>query len=117
MATPKCFSVTATPALKYRRLPIRSEEAGETDYDDALENDHESSEEDVDEPKNEPQVSPPFSIQRTQSVRKSRHTVQPSTARTLGNARRKPTGAVAEVIAPSDVLVDVVQVRLELDAA
>ncbi|KAI5837770.1 hypothetical protein DFP73DRAFT_600782 [Morchella snyderi] len=52
-----------------------------SEYDDSPENDQESSEENPD----------------------------PTTARALGNARRRPTGAVAEVIASSDVSVDVVQ--------
>ncbi|KAH8144353.1 uncharacterized protein LAJ45_11675 [Morchella importuna] len=79
-----------------------------SDYDDALENDHESSEEDEDEPEDEPQAPPPQSYtQKSQTVGKRPHTVQPITARAVGNARRKPTGAVAEVIASSNVSVDV----------
>ncbi|RPB11694.1 hypothetical protein P167DRAFT_546256, partial [Morchella conica CCBAS932] len=82
-----------------------------SDYDDAPENDHESSEEDEDEPGDEPQAPPPSYTQKSQTVGKRPHTVQPTTARALGNARRKPTGAVAEVIASSKVSVDVVQSR------
>ncbi|KAH8149081.1 uncharacterized protein LAJ45_06620 [Morchella importuna] len=78
-----------------------------SDYDDAPENDHESSEEDEDEPEDEPQAPPPSYTQKSQTVGKRPHTVQPTTARALGNARRKPTGAVAEVIASSNVSVDV----------
>ncbi|KAH8145413.1 uncharacterized protein LAJ45_10535 [Morchella importuna] len=78
-----------------------------SEYDDALENDHESSEEDEDEPEDEPQAPPPSYTQKSQTVGKRPHTVQPTTARALGNARRKPTGAVAEVIASSNVSVDV----------
>ncbi|KAI5838607.1 hypothetical protein DFP73DRAFT_599843 [Morchella snyderi] len=75
------------------------------EYDDSPENDHESSEENLDDPEEEPQAS----TQRSQSTGKRPRTVQPTTARALGNARRRPTGAVAEVIASSDVSVDVVQ--------
>jgi hypothetical protein len=81
-----------------------------SDYDDALENDHESSEED----EYEPQASPTSSTQRSQTIGKRFHTVQPTTARALGRARRKPTVTVAEVIASSDVSVDVVQIQLYL---
>ncbi|KAI5850457.1 hypothetical protein DFP73DRAFT_591324 [Morchella snyderi] len=76
-----------------------------SEYDDSPENDHESSEENLDDPEEEPQAS----TQRSQSTGKRPRTVQPTTARALGNARRRPTGAVAEVIASSDVSVDVVQ--------
>ncbi|KAI5842668.1 hypothetical protein DFP73DRAFT_596025 [Morchella snyderi] len=76
-----------------------------SEYDDSPENDHESSEENLDEPEEEPQAS----TQRSQSTGKRPRTVQPTTARALGNARRRPTGAVAEVIASSDVSIDVVQ--------
>ncbi|KAH8144650.1 uncharacterized protein LAJ45_11359 [Morchella importuna] len=85
-----------------------------SDYDDAPENDYESSEEDEDEPEDEPQAPPPSYTQKSQTVGERPHTVQPTTARALGNARRKPTAAVAEVIASSNVSVDVVQVRLYL---
>jgi hypothetical protein len=85
-----------------------------SDYDDAPENDHERYEEDEDEPENEPQAPRPSYTQRSQTVGKRPQTVQPTTARVLGNARRKPTGAVAEVIASSDVSLNVVQVRLYL---
>ncbi|KAI5839627.1 hypothetical protein DFP73DRAFT_598615 [Morchella snyderi] len=76
-----------------------------SEFDDSPENDHESSEENLDDPEEEPQAS----TQRSQSTGKRPRTVQPTTARALGNARRRPTGAVAEVIASSDVSVDVVQ--------
>ncbi|KAI5838660.1 hypothetical protein DFP73DRAFT_530749 [Morchella snyderi] len=76
-----------------------------SEYDDSPENDYESSEENLDDPEEEPQAS----TQRSQSTGKRPRTVQPTTARALGNARRRPTGAVAEVIASSDVSVDVVQ--------
>jgi hypothetical protein len=89
-------------------------DTGYSDYDDAPENDHESSEEHEDEPEDEPQVPPQSSTHRYQTVRKRPHTVQPTTTRAMGNARRKPTGAVAEVIASSNVSVHVVQVRLYL---
>lgn len=88
------------------------EEAADTshsEYDDSPENAQESSEENLDDPEEEPQAS---TQQRSQSTGKRPHTVQPTTARALGNARRRPTGAVAEVIASSDVSVDVIQVRL-----
>ncbi|KAI5839677.1 hypothetical protein DFP73DRAFT_598287 [Morchella snyderi] len=62
-----------------------------SEYDDSPENDHESFEENEGEPEDEPQAS-------TQGA--------------LGYPRRRPTGAVAEVIASSDVSVDVVQVPL-----
>jgi hypothetical protein len=82
-----------------------------SEYDDSPENAQESSEENLDDPEEseEPQAS---TQQRSQSTGKRPRTVQPTTARALGNARRRPTGAVAEVIASSDVSVDVVQVRL-----
>ncbi|KAI5848609.1 hypothetical protein DFP73DRAFT_524891 [Morchella snyderi] len=76
-----------------------------SEYDDCPENDHESSEENLDGSEEEPQAS----TQRSQSTGKRPRTSQPTTARALGNARRRPTGAVAEVIASSDVSVDVVQ--------
>ncbi|KAI5843131.1 hypothetical protein DFP73DRAFT_527788 [Morchella snyderi] len=76
-----------------------------SEYDDSPENDHESSEENLDDPEEEPQAS----TQRSQSTGKRPRTVQPTTARALGNARRRPTGVVAEVNASSDVSVDVVQ--------
>lgn len=88
------------------------EEAADTshsEYDDSPENAQESSEENLDDPEEEPQAS---TQQRSQSTGKRPRTVQPTTARALGNARRRPTGAVAEVIASSDVSVDVIQVRL-----
>ncbi|KAH8145875.1 uncharacterized protein LAJ45_10017 [Morchella importuna] len=80
-----------------------------SEYDDSSENAQESSEENLDDVEEESQAS---TQQRSQSTGKRPRTVQPTTARALGNARRRPTGAVAEVIASSDVLVDVVQVRL-----
>lgn len=80
-----------------------------SEYDDSPENAQESSEENLDDPEEEPQAS---TQQRSQSTGKRPRTVQPTTARALGNARRRPTGAVAEVIASSDVSVDVIQVRL-----
>ncbi|KAI5842382.1 hypothetical protein DFP73DRAFT_527797 [Morchella snyderi] len=83
-----------------------------SEYDDSPENDHESSEENLDDPEEEPQAS----TQRSQSTGKRPRTVQPTTARALGNARRRPTGAVAEVIASSDVSVDVVQRGTRPDA-
>ncbi|KAH0604497.1 uncharacterized protein H6S33_006874, partial [Morchella sextelata] len=83
-------------------------------YDDAPENNHERSEEDEDEPEDEPQALPLYFTQRSQTVGNRPHTVQPTTVRELGNARRKSTGAVAEVIASSDTSVDVIQVRLYL---
>ncbi|KAI5837772.1 hypothetical protein DFP73DRAFT_531697 [Morchella snyderi] len=77
-----------------------------SEYDDSPENDQESSEENPDVPEDQPQAS---TQQRSQSTGKRPRTVQPTTARALGNARRRPTGAVAQVIASSDVSVDVVQ--------
>ncbi|KAI5836694.1 hypothetical protein DFP73DRAFT_532538 [Morchella snyderi] len=77
-----------------------------SEYDDSPENDQKSSEENPDVPEDQPQAS---TQQRSQSTGKRPRTVQPTTARALGNARRRPTGAVAEVIASSDVSVDVVQ--------
>ncbi|KAI5846219.1 hypothetical protein DFP73DRAFT_525735 [Morchella snyderi] len=74
-----------------------------SEYDDSPENDHDSSEENLDDPEEEPQAS----TQRSQSTGKRPRTVQPTTARALGNAQRRPAGAVAEVIASSDVSVDV----------
>ncbi|KAI5845801.1 hypothetical protein DFP73DRAFT_593967 [Morchella snyderi] len=76
-----------------------------SEYDDSPANDHESSEENLDDPEEEPQAS----TQRSQSTGKRPRTVQPTTAKALGNARRRPTDAVAEVIASSHVSVDVVQ--------
>ncbi|KAI5843308.1 hypothetical protein DFP73DRAFT_527323 [Morchella snyderi] len=76
-----------------------------SEYDGSPENDYESSEENLDDPEEEPQAS----MQRSQSTGKRPRTVQLTPARALGNARRRPTGAVAEVIASSDVSVDVVQ--------
>ncbi|KAI5849661.1 hypothetical protein DFP73DRAFT_524658 [Morchella snyderi] len=76
-----------------------------SEYDGSPENDHESSEENLDDSEEEPQAS----TQRSQSTGKRPCTVQPTTARALGNARRRPTGVVAEVIASSDVSVHVVQ--------
>jgi hypothetical protein len=84
-----------------------------SEYDDSPENDNENSEENEDEPEHEPQASPSC-YQRSQAVGKRPHKAQPPTARALGNARKKPTGAVAEVIASSDVSVEVVQVRFYL---
>ncbi|KAI5838658.1 hypothetical protein DFP73DRAFT_599568 [Morchella snyderi] len=77
-----------------------------SEYDASPENAQESSEENLDDPEEEPQAS---TQQRSQSMGKMPRTVQPTTARALGNARRRPTGAVAEVNASSDVSVDVVQ--------
>jgi hypothetical protein len=77
-----------------------------SEYDDSPENEPESSEENEDEPEDEPQAS----TQRSQTVGKRPRTAPPTTAKALGNARRKATGAVAEVIASSDVSVDVIQV-------
>ncbi|KAI5841735.1 hypothetical protein DFP73DRAFT_596306 [Morchella snyderi] len=76
-----------------------------SEYDDSPENDHESSEENLDDTEEEPQAS----TQRSQSMGKRPRTVQPTIVRALGNARRRPTCAVAEVIASSDVSVNVVQ--------
>ncbi|KAI5838480.1 hypothetical protein DFP73DRAFT_600012 [Morchella snyderi] len=76
-----------------------------SEYDDSPENDHESSEENLDDPEEEPQAS----TQRSQGTGKRPRTVQPSTARAVDDVWRRPTGAVAEVIASSDVSVDVVQ--------
>ncbi|KAI5837758.1 hypothetical protein DFP73DRAFT_600761 [Morchella snyderi] len=76
-------------------------------YDDSPGNDHESSEENLDYPEEEHQAS----TQRLQGTGKRPRTVQPTTARALRNARRRPTGAVAEIIASSDVSVDVVQTK------
>ncbi|KAH0611271.1 uncharacterized protein H6S33_010536 [Morchella sextelata] len=86
-----------------------------SEYDDSPENAQESSEENLDDPEEseEPQAS---TQQRSQSTGKRPRTVQPTTARALGNARRRPTGAVAEVIASSDVSVDVVQRGARLGA-
>ncbi|KAI5841328.1 hypothetical protein DFP73DRAFT_596583 [Morchella snyderi] len=83
----------------------KTADTSHSEYDDSPENDHESSEGNLDDPEEEPQAS----VQRSQSTGKRPRTVQPTTARALGNARRRPTGAVAEVIASSDVSVDVVQ--------
>ncbi|KAI5839093.1 hypothetical protein DFP73DRAFT_530372 [Morchella snyderi] len=77
-----------------------------SEYDDSPENAHESSEVNLDDPEEQPQAS---TQQRSQSTGKRPRTLQPTTARALGNARRRPTGAAAEVIASSDVSVDVVQ--------
>ncbi|KAI5839484.1 hypothetical protein DFP73DRAFT_598467 [Morchella snyderi] len=77
-----------------------------SEYDDSPENAEESSEENPDDPEDQPEAS---TQQRSQSTGKKPRTVQPTTARALGNARRRPTGAVAEVIASSDVSVDVIQ--------
>ncbi|KAH0611277.1 uncharacterized protein H6S33_010542 [Morchella sextelata] len=63
-----------------------------SEYDDSPENEPESSEENEDEPEDEPQAS----TQRSQTVRKRPRTAPPTTAKALGNARRKATGAVAE---------------------
>ncbi|KAI5837759.1 hypothetical protein DFP73DRAFT_600767 [Morchella snyderi] len=71
-----------------------------SEYDDSPENHQQSSEENPDVPEDEPQAS---TQQRWQSTGKRPRTVQPATARALGNARRRPTGAIAEVIASSDV--------------
>ncbi|RPB06933.1 hypothetical protein P167DRAFT_579833 [Morchella conica CCBAS932] len=76
-----------------------------SEYDDSPENEPESSEENEDEPEDQPQAS----TQRSQTVGKRPRTAPPTTAKALGNARRKATGAVAEVIASSDVSVDVIQ--------
>jgi hypothetical protein len=76
-----------------------------SDYNNALENDHESSEEDEDESEEEPQALTEPSTQRSHTIRKRPHTVQPTTARALGNANRKPTGTVVEVIGSSTYLV------------
>ncbi|RPB08093.1 hypothetical protein P167DRAFT_578669, partial [Morchella conica CCBAS932] len=45
-----------------------------SDYDDAPENDHESSGEDEDEPEDEPQAPPPSYTQKSQTVGKRPHT-------------------------------------------
>ncbi|KAI5836668.1 hypothetical protein DFP73DRAFT_602057 [Morchella snyderi] len=66
-----------------------------SEYDDSPENDQESSEENPDVPEDQHQAS---TQQRSQSTGKRPRTVQPTTARALGNARRRPTGAVAQVI-------------------
>ncbi|KAI5842115.1 hypothetical protein DFP73DRAFT_528077 [Morchella snyderi] len=81
-----------------------------SEYDNSLENDYKSSKKNLDDPEEEPQAS----TQRSQSMGKKPRTVQPTTTRALGNARRRPTGAVAEVIASSDVSVDVGKVSLLL---
>ncbi|KAI5839936.1 hypothetical protein DFP73DRAFT_529760 [Morchella snyderi] len=83
-----------------------------SEYGDSPENDHESSEENLDDPEEEPQPS----TQRSKSTGKRPLTVQPTTARALGNARGRPTGAVVEVFASSDVSVDVVQRGTRLGA-
>ncbi|KAH0602464.1 uncharacterized protein H6S33_008803 [Morchella sextelata] len=63
-----------------------------SEYDDSPEKESESSEENEDEPEDEPQAS----TQRSQTVGKRPRTAPPTTAKALGNARRKATGAVAE---------------------
>jgi hypothetical protein len=77
-----------------------------SEYDDSPENKPESSEENKDEPEDEPQAS----TQRSQTIGKRLRIAPPTTAKALGNSRRKATGAVAEVIVSSDVPVDVIQV-------
>ncbi|KAH0608705.1 uncharacterized protein H6S33_001839, partial [Morchella sextelata] len=79
-----------------------------SDYDDTPENNYESYRKDEDEQKDEPQA-PPSPTQRSKTVGKRPHTVQPTTARVLSSAQRKPTGVVVEVIASSNVSVDMVQ--------
>ncbi|KAI5844526.1 hypothetical protein DFP73DRAFT_526904 [Morchella snyderi] len=100
---------TSTQSMQEKQEDVPEvEETADTshsEYDDSPENDYKSSEENLDDPEEEPQAS----TQRSQSTGKRPRTVQPTTARALGNARRRPTGAVAEVIASSDVSVDVVQ--------
>ncbi|KAI5837206.1 hypothetical protein DFP73DRAFT_601352 [Morchella snyderi] len=100
-------STTAPIALQEQQEDVPEvEETADTSYsgyDDSPENDYENSEENLDDPKEEPQAS----TQRSQSTGKRPRTVQPTTARALDNARRRPTGAVAEVIASSGVSVDV----------